>query len=56
MCGDYYCSSFLTKAVQEFNNPFTGLGVQVAGRFVGQNERGVISQSAGNSYPLLFTP
>ena len=45
---------FLAGHFQETDHIIAGLGIQVAGGFICQNDRGLGGQSTGNRHPLLL--
>ena len=47
-------AALLVEPAQEGKNLRAGLGVEVAGGLVGQDDRGVVDQGAGNGHPLLL--
>ena len=44
----------INQAAQQVQNIFTGLAVQITGGFIGQQERRVIDQGAGDGDTLLL--
>jgi hypothetical protein len=50
----YDRNTFLVQAISQLHNFFTGLAVQVAGRFIGQNQSRFIYQCACNRHALLL--
>src|SRR2546425_2770621 len=47
--------TFANKVVQQFESALRILGVEISGRFIGQNHPWVIGQRPRDSHPLLFT-
>jgi hypothetical protein len=45
----------LVKPVKKRQNLYAGLGVKVAGRFVSQNDRGLVDKGSGNGNTLPLT-
>ncbi len=45
---------FLVQLLQQGHHLRAGRAVQIAGWFIGQDERGVVNEGAGDSHPLLF--
>ena len=54
--GDHYCRQVAvpTQIMQQFENELSGPGVEIAGRFIGKQQRGVHDQGSGQSGSLLF--
>jgi hypothetical protein len=55
MGGHHHCRTFFGNCVQQSHNLRSGFGVEIAGRFIGQNKRRRIEQCPRNDHPLLFT-
>ena len=43
------------KLVEQFHDALAGLGIEVAGRLVGQQNTWLTNKCSGDSYALLFT-
>ena len=48
-------AAFIVEPFEQRQDLLGGHAIQVAGRFVGQDEVRVIHQAAGNGHPLLLT-
>ena len=53
-CHDQCCFLFDAQLAEQFDNSFTGLGVEVAGRFVGKDQERVVDDGSGDGDALLF--
>jgi hypothetical protein len=45
----------IIERVEQLHDLDAGGRVEVAGRFVGEQERGIVDQRPGDRYPLLLT-
>ena len=52
---DQSLASFATRACEQLGDPACVLIVEVADRLVGENERGIVYESAGNRDALLLS-
>ncbi len=46
---------FLVQADEQLHNFLTGFTVEVAGRFIGHDDLGIVDEGAGNRHTLLLT-
>lgn len=55
MCDEDNGHAVVVQAIEDREHLFALLGGQVACRLIGQEQSGVVGQSAGNGHPLLLT-
>jgi hypothetical protein len=48
--------AFLVQLLKYAEHFFTGLGIEISGGFIGQEQGGMVDQSPGDGHPLLLTP
>ena len=54
-CDDGCQANLGDKATELRKNLIGGLGVKISGRFIGQENGGLVGQGSGNCNPLLLT-
>lgn len=47
--------AFFVQVLEYLHDLYTRFGVQIAGRFVGEDDRGIVDEGAGDGYALLFS-